>query len=106
MHETIINHQEACKILGIKPRTLRKWVQHKKVPFIKYSQRNIKFKLADLLAWQEKKTFEPVEIQTTKTIRQQRKTEQLKKAELDHQIDVMLARHYGNNIPKTKTKRS
>jgi excisionase family DNA binding protein len=98
----ILNYREAADFLGIKPETLRKWVQFRRIPFLRYNKRNVKFKRSELLNWQEQKTFEPVG--ETKNVRQQRKEERLKKSALENEIDDMLAVHYGNKIPRQTKK--
>jgi excisionase family DNA binding protein len=88
----IINSQQAAELLGIKQRTLRKWVKNNKIPYVRYSVHNIRFNVTDLLEWQELKSFTPEAIQEQKTVRQQKKL----KTELSYKIENMLAKHYGN----------
>jgi excisionase family DNA binding protein len=96
MTNNIITSKQAAELLGIKLRTLRKWVQLRKIPYIRYSQRNVKFRAADLIEWQENKVVEPKEFKETKTIRQQRKSERLHRTAVDLEADRILAKHYPN----------
>jgi excisionase family DNA binding protein len=99
-----ISYKEAAELLGIRPETLRKWVQARKIPFTRYNKRNVKFQRSALIEWQEQKTYSPIETKNRKTVREQRKEERLRKSCLDNQIDEMLAVHYGNKIPKPERK--
>jgi len=58
-----LTENEAAALLGVQPRTLQAWRQQRKGPqYISYSVRAIRYRLADLLRFQEEHTRGAAEV--------------------------------------------
>ncbi len=47
----LLDYQEAADLLGVRRGTLYAWVSQKRLPFIRFSGRCVRFEEAALLAW-------------------------------------------------------
>lgn len=47
----MLNIVEAADKLGISPRTLYDWVRHRKIPFYRVGEKNVRFKEEELEEW-------------------------------------------------------
>jgi len=57
--EKTLDQTEAASFLGLQPRTLEYWRQIRRGPrFLSYSKRCIRYKLCDLIAFQESRAVE------------------------------------------------
>jgi len=54
--EGLLTYKEAAKYLGFTTRPLRSWVKRRRITYQKFSNRAVRFKLADLIEFQEKNT--------------------------------------------------
>jgi len=54
--EGLLTYKEAAKYLGFTTRTLRSWVKRRRITYQRFSNRSVRFKLADLIDFQEKNT--------------------------------------------------
>jgi excisionase family DNA binding protein len=56
--DIILDMPRAAKLLGVSQRTVRFWVERKRVPYIKYSK-VVRFSKRDLLAYIESRKRQP-----------------------------------------------
>jgi len=57
--EAFIDCKEVARILGYSVPTIRKWVEHRKIPFYKIKNL-VKFKASEVVAFMEKHRVEPI----------------------------------------------
>lgn len=55
-----MTYKEAADFLGVTTRTLRAWVRQRRLPYIKYGYRTVRFLETDLVEFQEKNTIKAV----------------------------------------------
>jgi len=49
--------KEASEFLGFHPRTIQRWMRQRRLPYIRYGYRTIRFREVDLLEFQRKYTI-------------------------------------------------
>jgi excisionase family DNA binding protein len=57
----LLNYDEAAELLAVKRSTLYAWVSQKRVPFVRYSPRCVRFEREALLLWIEERRVAPTD---------------------------------------------
>ena len=52
-----MTYKEAAKFLGVTTRTLSSWVRQRRLSYIKYGYRTVRFREVDLVEFQQKNTI-------------------------------------------------
>jgi excisionase family DNA binding protein len=55
----LLDYDEAAKLLGVRRGTMYAWVSQRRVPFIRFSARCVRFDRAELQAWVEEHRVKP-----------------------------------------------
>ena len=55
-----MTYKEAADFLGVTTRTLRSWVRQRRLPYIKYGYRTVRFREVDLVEFQQKNTVKAI----------------------------------------------
>ena len=54
-----MNYDELSTLLKVKKGTLYHWVYRKKIPFIRLSERVVRFRLSEITAWLNDRSINP-----------------------------------------------
>ena len=54
----LLDDESAALFFSVKPRTLRLWRNTQGLPHVRISSRVIRYRMADLQSWMDKRTFE------------------------------------------------
>lgn len=57
--EKLLDKKEVAEILGVRQKTLERWVQERRIPYVKLTPKCIRFYPADIRAFVEKKVVRP-----------------------------------------------
>jgi len=63
IQKRLLTIKEASEYLGIQVKTLYKWVYEKKIPYVKFSHKSLKFDKIKLDEWIDRQTIHPVNIE-------------------------------------------
>jgi excisionase family DNA binding protein len=55
----LLDYEQAAELLNVSPFTLRTWVQHQQVPFVRLSRKAVRFNPEALTRWIDQRSTEP-----------------------------------------------